>query len=112
MSIKIEVNVEVEERRSTINEITKSQDGEFLSFSASGSLLLSDYFGPSGRGSDCTLSVQTTEGRVDIPIAGNTVCLKEDTITLKVPESGRHIVSGISEGDRFIFALHRPEKRP
>ena len=32
-SIKTGVNVEVDERRLTINEITKSQDGEFLSFS-------------------------------------------------------------------------------
>ena len=105
-----EVHFEIEEARATINRIQNLQDGALLSFSASGTLSLADYFGPDGRGHDCTVSIQTTEGRVDIPVAGNTDSLTQDTITLNVPVSGRTILNNITTGTRFIFAIARPQK--
>ena len=96
--------------KSTIVQIRVLLDGAHLSFSVSGSLSLVDYFSSGGKGYNSTVSVQTTEGRLDIPVASSVVDLTHDTITLSVPSSERHILNNITAGTRFIFALHRPEK--
>ena len=110
MSIRLQIHYEIEQTRARISHIQNLQNGELLSFGTDGNLSLADYFGPGGKGNDCTVSIQTVEGRFDIPVAGNTVVLTDDTITLSVPSSGRGILNNIDEGDRFIFAIHRPAK--
>lgn len=110
MSAWIEIQYQLEQSKATIDRIQTLDDGAVLSFSASGSLSIADYFGAVGRGHDSTVSIQTTEGRVDIPIASNTISLTDDTITLNVPQDGRGIVNNIAEGTKFIFAIHRPSE--
>lgn len=104
----IDGNLEIPGTGATVSQIRSLQDGEVLSFSVSGPLSLSQYFGQGGRGIDSTVSVQTTEGRVDIPIAENALSITDDTATLNVPPSGRAILKNIAAGTQFIFALHRP----
>ncbi len=107
----LEVSFEIEGTHATIDRIGTLNDGELLSFSASGTLSLDDYFGIGGRGHECSVSIQTAEGRVDIPVASNTVSLTNDTITLKVPAAGRAILKKITSGTRLIFAIHRPKQQ-
>ena len=104
----LEGSLDIAGTGTTISRIRSLQDGEVLSFSVSGPLSLSRYFGPDGRGNDSTVSIQTIEGLVDIPVAENALSITDDTATLNVPASGRAILKNIAAGTRFIFALHRP----
>lgn len=110
MAAKIEIQFELKETEATIDLIQVLDEGSHLLFSASGSLSLADYFGPGGDGHDSSVSIQTLEGRIDIRIAENAVCLTHDTVTVKVIPADRHILKNITEGTRFIFAIHRPAK--
>ena len=101
---------EIKQAKATINLIQVLDEGAHLSFSASGSLSLADYFGPGGEGRESSVSIQTTEGRIDILISASAVRLSHDTVTVKVPPKDRPILKNITEGTRFIFAIHRPAK--
>ena len=107
MSGLIDGNLDIPGTGATVSRIQVLQDGAILSFSVDGPLSLSEYFGPDGRGNDSTVSIQTTEGRVDIPVVENALSITEDTATVSIPTSGREILNNIAEGTRFIFALHR-----
>ncbi len=110
MTAKFEIEFEIKQAKSTINLIQVLDEGAHLSFSASGSLSLADYFGPGGEGRESSVSIQTTEGRIDILISASAVRLSHDTVTVKVPPKDRPILKNITEGTRFIFAIHRPAK--
>ena len=110
MATTIEIEFEIRQAKTTIDLIQVLNEGARLSFSASGKLSLADYFGPGGDGRDRSVSIQTLEGRIDIPIAENAVCLTHDTVTVNVLPADRHILKNITEGTTFIFAIHRPAK--
>ena len=110
MTAKFEIQFEIKQAKATIDLIQVLDEGAHLSFSASGSLSLADYFGPGGEGHESSVSIQTIEGRIDILIAASAVCLTHDTVTVKVPPTDRPILKNITEGTRFIFAIHRPAK--
>ena len=106
----IEFRIEMEKVSSTINQIQVLEDGKVLSFSASGNLALSKYFSATGKGHDSSVSVQTLEGRVDIPIVENAVQITDETVKVNVPPEGHSLLNNIKMGDRFIFAIYRPKE--
>ena len=99
----------IEPIRSRVCAIGRRKCGEHLFLRAEGNRSLVDFFGPGGKGHDYTVHIQTDEGKVEIPVGSNTYYLTENTITLIVPSSGRHILNNIEEGTRFIFAMTRPK---
>ena len=73
-----------------------------------GDLDLTTYFSTGGAGNDLTLHVQTSENSVSFPVAGNIAASGGGFIRFNIPSSSQAFIGGISEGDRFIFALTRP----
>ena len=108
--MEIEFHIEAGKVSATINQIQVQQQGKVLSFSASGTLSLADYFSQKGNGHDCSVSVQTVEGRIDIPIVENIIQITDETVSVSVPTEGQSLLNTIKKGDRFIFAIHRPKK--
>ena len=80
---------------------------ERISLNDNGLLDLNTYFGADGDGNDLTLHIQTTTGSVDFPIEGNIVESGIHYVILSIPAAIQSFIAGISEGDRFIFALTR-----
>ena len=91
-----------------ITKMGTLEDGAVLSIHADGPRSLATYFGAGGEGNDLTVHIQTTDAKVQFPVAGNIATLGDDFINFKVPSSGQAVLRGISGGDRFIFALIRP----
>ena len=86
-----------------------------ISLNDDGSLNLNSFFAASGAGADLTLHIQTGIGTNDLisfPVAGNVAASGANYVIFNVPTLDQALIATISAGDRFIFALTRPDPTP
>ena len=86
----------------------RRRNGTMLVVNDNAPLRLSDYFSPGGEGADLTLYIQTRDGVASLPV---TTHGPEGDNFIQFGPIGTDLdalLDGITEGDRFIFALARP----
>ena len=74
----------------------------------SGPLVMRVYWAEGGPGYDLTLHVQTEQGHISFPVAGNRGVAGGNYVVFNVPSEHQAFLNGIVEGERLIFAFTRP----
>ena len=68
------------------------------------------FFGTGGAGRDLTVYLQTqSDGLVSFTVASAFLSAGDNWLNVVLPVTGRTLLNNLENGDRFIFALARPE---
>ena len=100
-------DVALDDGSSVVRVVVPNSDGSLLRLNDNGPLVMGDFFGTGGEGSDLTIWVRTAAGTAsfaasDVRTAGS------NYVNFNVPASESAILTGISTGDRFVLAVTRP----
>ena len=107
----VEGDVALDAGSRIVRVMVPDRNGSLLRLNDDGPLVLREFFGESGAGADLTVWVRSAGGTAsfaasDVQTAGN------GYVNFDVPESGRAVLRGIGQGDRFVLALTRPAPEP
>ena len=81
--------------------------GGTITLNDNGPLAMSDYWANGGPGDDLTLHLQTEQGHISFPVAGNRGNAGGNYVVFNVPAEQQAFVAGIVEGERLLFAFTR-----
>ena len=81
--------------------------GTRITLNDNGPLAMSDYWANGGPGDDLTLHLQTEQGHISFPVAGNRGNAGGNYVVFNVPAEQQAFVAGIVEGERLLFAFTR-----
>ena len=84
------------------------RNGSLLRLNDDGPLVLRAWFGESGAGANLTVWLQTDAGTTSFA-ANDFKTAGSGYVNFNVPATGREVLRGIGQGDRFVLALTRPE---
>ena len=71
------------------------------------------YFSTGGAGNDLTIYLQTVnDGEVSFTVASAVSFSRVDQVRFTLPSDAQTLLDNLASGDRFIFALARPEMTP
>ena len=107
----VEGDVALDDGSSVVRVMAPNRNGSLLRLNDDGPLALREFFGESGAGADLTVWVRSAAGTVSFA-ASEVKTVGSNYVNFHVPESGRAVLRGIAQGDRFVLALTRPAPEP